>query len=255
MAGDGGNEYWDGRGWSAGSAPPSPRHATAAGASGYPRSVAVLLAVGMIGLLGATAALAFYALGSQFPTGGDVAALASPAPSPSPTPTPTSLPSTKPTARPVPVKKAQPAPAPAPRPAARLTANLFGTYCPVARIGDTACWRGGLTNTGPRIGRLAMIFVIGGGYTNWFTTHSGPALSGFYTTAGCTIDAANARILCGAVPPGASVAAYLDGDVSKAGTFNYAVKFADISSGQVVYIDLNPDGTKQTVAWRESIVA
>ena len=248
------HEFWDGRRWTADAGAASPRHtATDPGGGGYPRSVVLMLAVGMTGLLAATAVLGFYALGSQFPAGGAVAAVTSPAASPSPTPTQSSSPT--PTAKAVPAKKTQPAPAaaPAPRPAAPLTARLSGSYCPVMRIGDTACWHGGLTNTGPRIGRLAMIFVVGGGYTNWFTTHAGPSLSGFYTTAGCTVDAANARILCGAVPSGGSVSVYLEGDVSKAGVFGYAVKFADISSGRVVYIDQNANGTHQVVSWSETI--
>jgi hypothetical protein len=210
-----------------------------------------MLAIGMTGLLAATAVLGFYALSSQFPDGGVAAAVTSPAPSASPSPTHLSSPT--PAVKSPPATKAQPAAAPAPRPAAPLTARLSGSYCPVIRIGDTACWHGGLTNTGPRIGRLAMILVIGGGYTNWFATHAGPSLSGFYTTPGCTVDAANARILCGAVPSGGSVSVYLEGDVSKAGAFSYAVKFADISSGRIVYIDQNANGTHQVVSWSETI--
>ena len=249
------NEYWDGRGWVTG-ALPSPRQSAAnARGTGHPRSVAFMLAIGMTGLLAATALLGFYALFKQYPDNGAVAAVTSPGPSPSPSPTPKASAAPTPAAMATPPKKTQPTAAPAPRAPAPLTARLSGSYCPVIRVGDTACWHGGLTNTGPRIGRLAMIFVVGGGYTNWFTTHAGPSLSGFYTTAGCTVDAANARILCGAVPAGASVSVYLDGDVSKAGAFSYAVKFADISSGGVVYIDQNPNGTHQVVSWSESIIA
>jgi hypothetical protein len=134
-----------------------------------------------------------------------------------------------------------------------LTADLGGEYCPVAHLNSTACWRGSLVDTGPRIGKLALIFVTGGGYTNWFTTHKNPALSGFYTTAGCVLDVAHARMLCDAVFPGGDVTVYLIGDTSKRGTFHYAVKFADVSSGTPVYIDQNPDGTHQIVSWYEKI--
>jgi hypothetical protein len=136
-----------------------------------------------------------------------------------------------------------------------LTAELGGEYCPVAHVNQTACWRGTLVNTGPQIGKLAMTFVTGGGYTNWFSTHSSPALSGFYTTPGCVLDISHARMLCGAVPRGGHVTVYLSADTSKAGTFHYAVKFADVSYGTPDYIDQNPDGTHRIVAWTESIIA
>jgi hypothetical protein len=134
-----------------------------------------------------------------------------------------------------------------------LTAQLGGEYCPVAHVNNTSCWHGSLTDTGPRIGKLALIFVSGGGYTNWFTTHSNPALSGFYTTAGCDLDVPSARMVCGSVAPGGEITVYLIGDTTKRGTFHYAVKFADISSGTPVYVDQNPDGTHQVVSWYEKI--
>ena len=98
-----------------------------------------------------------------------------------------------------------------------------------------------------------MTFVVGGGYTNWFSTHSGSALSGFYTTAGCALDVSHARILCGAVPSGGTVSVYLSGDTTKTGTYQYAVKFADLSYSTPDYIDQNPDGTHRVVSWYESI--
>ncbi len=138
-------------------------------------------------------------------------------------------------------------------PALPLTAQLGGSYCPVAHLNNTACWRGNVVDTGPRIGKLALIFVTGGGYTNWFTTHSNPALSGFYTTAGCDLDVPNGRMVCGSVQQGEEVTVYLMGDTTKRGTFHYAVKFADISSGSPVYIDQLANGTHQVVSWYEKI--
>ncbi len=134
-----------------------------------------------------------------------------------------------------------------------LTAELDGEYCPVAHLNKTACWRGSLLDTGPRIGKLALIFVTGGGYTNWFATHTNPMLSGFYTTPGCELDVPHGRMLCDSVAPGGSISVYLVGDTSKRGTFHYAVKFADVSSGSPVYVDQNPDGTHQVVSWYERI--
>jgi hypothetical protein len=134
-----------------------------------------------------------------------------------------------------------------------LTADLGGEYCPVAHLNNTACWHGSLVDTGPRIGKLALIFVTGGGYTNWFTTHKNPALSGFYTSPGCELDVPHGRMVCDSVSPGAGVTVYLMGDTSRRGTFHYAVKFADVSSGVPVYIDQNPDGTHRVVSWYERI--
>ena len=44
---------------------------------------------------------------------------------------------------------------------------------------------------------------------------------------------------------------YLGGDVTTRGTFNYAVKFADISSGSPLYVNQHADGTHDIVSWRE----
>jgi len=100
-----------------------------------------------------------------------------------------------------------------------------------------------------------MIFTIGGGYTNWFSTHEGHMLSGFFTTRGCTVDPAHARIVCGSVASRGTVSVYLVGGVSKVGLYHYGVKFADISSGRAVYIDQHPNGTHDVIAWTEAIIA
>src|SRR6266704_1916561 len=58
-------------------------------------------------------------------------------------------------------------------------------------------------------------------------------------------------MVCGAVPTGGQVSVYLSAETSKAGTFHYAVKFADISGGTTVYVDQKSDGTHQIVSWSE----
>jgi hypothetical protein len=78
-------------------------------------------------------------------------------------------------------------------------------------------------------------------------------LSGFYTSAGCEVDAAHAQIVCGAVGAGQEVDVYLGGDVTTRGTFTYGVKFADISGPTPVYVNQHPDGTHEDVEWREVI--
>jgi hypothetical protein len=138
-------------------------------------------------------------------------------------------------------------------PAAPLTGEIGGDYCPVSHHNDAACWKGSFLNTGPVIRKLALIFVVGGGYEDWFVHHANGTLSGFYTTAGCDVEAANSRIVCGAVGPGGHLDVYLGGDVTTRGTFTYAVKFADISAGSPVYVNQHPDGTHDVVSWTEVI--
>ena len=60
-------------------------------------------------------------------------------------------------------------------------------------------------------------------------------------------------MVCCAVPTGGQVGVYLSADTSKAGTFHYAMKFADISGGTTVHVDQKSDGTHQIVSWSEVI--
>ena len=134
-----------------------------------------------------------------------------------------------------------------------LTAQLAGEYCPVAHPGDAACWKGSLVNTGPSIGKLAMIFVTDPPYSDWFAHHANGTLSGFYTSSGCDVGPTHSRIICGAVSSNERIEVYLGGDVTTRGTFNYAVKFADISLGSPLYVNQHADGTHDIVSWREVI--
>ena len=68
------------------------------------------------------------------------------------------------------------------------------------------------------------------------------------------MDASNARMLCGQVRTGQQIEVDLMGDVSKKGTFLYAVKFSDVAGSTPVYVDQNPDGTHRVVSWVERIV-
>ena len=146
-----------------------------------------------------------------------------------------------------------PSPSTSPPIALPLTADLGGDYCPVAHPNDAACWKGSLLNTGPVVRTLALIFVVGGGYDDWFAHHANGTLSGFYTTAGCDVDPANHQMVCGSVGAGGRIDVYLGGDVTTRGTFHYAVKFADISSGSPVYVNQHSDGTHDVVSWTEVI--
>jgi hypothetical protein len=96
-----------------------------------------------------------------------------------------------------------------------------------------------------------MIFVNGGPYIDWLTNHPNGRLSAALSSDGCQLDAAQSRIVCGAVAPKGTVSAYMQGVVSTAGTFRYAVKFADISSGSAVYVNQRLDGTHEVVSWTE----
>src|SRR5260370_9598206 len=99
-----------------------------------------------------------------------------------------------------------PSPSSLPPVALPLTAELGGEYCPVAHPNDAACWKGSLLNTGPVIRKLALIFVVGGGYDDWFAHHANRTLSAFYTTPGCNVDAAHHQMVCASVLAGGRVA-------------------------------------------------
>jgi hypothetical protein len=144
-------------------------------------------------------------------------------------------------------------PAPSFAPDAPLTANLGTDYCPVAHPGDTSCWKGTFTNSGPAIGRLAVMFVRGGPYTDWLANHPNGMLSKSLSTKSCLLEAWHSRIVCGSVAPNAQVVAYMLGSVSVTGTYTYAVKFADISSGEPVYVNQRPNGAPAATTWTETI--
>ena len=253
-AGSQGSEYWDGGAWISPNSPPADKaqlqHAGAMRApSAYPRWVVALTTAAMLVVLASVASISAFVLSKDTPAPTSLVATGGPTPTSSP-PGPTSRPTASATAKPavaVPTKR------PVAAPVRKLTGTLGGQYCPVAYLNQNACWHGTLANTGPRIGKLAFIFVVGGGYTNWFATHSSPALSGFYTTPGCVLDAAHSRMVCGAVATGGRASVYISADTSKTGTFRYAVKVADISGGTTVYVDQNSNGTHQVISWSEVI--
>jgi hypothetical protein len=134
-----------------------------------------------------------------------------------------------------------------------LTARLGGEFCPVLHPGDGACFKTSFTNTGPAIGRLAMIFVVGGRYSDWFVNHPNSRLTEANTSSGCALDASHNRIVCGAVAPRAEVNAQMLGVVVGTGTFKYAVTFADISSGSPVYVNQRLDASHDVVTWTEIV--
>jgi hypothetical protein len=135
-------------------------------------------------------------------------------------------------------------------PDAPLTANIGTDYCPVAHPGDTSCWKGTVTNSGPAIGKLAIMFVSGGPYTDWLANHPNGVLSRNQSTKGCQLQAEHKRIVCGSVAQNGQVVAYMLGNVSVIGTYHYAVKFADISSGSM--INQRADGTHAVAPWSET---
>jgi hypothetical protein len=245
-------EYWDGRGWTRAPASAKAGGEDGGGAPPRTRTFTLVVVIVLFAMLAGVVGLGAYLMSSSQNSGTQNAGLVqtSATPSSAPLSNATAGPTARPSPKPTPTRR--PATVVAPP---KLTATISGTYCPVAVVGQNSCWKGKLLNTGPRIGRLSMTFVTGGGYTNWFKTHSGAALSGFYTSPGCSLNVNTASIVCGAVPHGATVNVYLSADAIAAGTFHYAVKFADISYQPVEYIDQNPDGTHRVVSWYEAIRA
>lgn len=134
-----------------------------------------------------------------------------------------------------------------------LAGRIAGEYCPVLHEGETSCYKVSLTNTGPAIGRLAIIFRVGKPYTDWTANHPHAVLTASMTTQGCSLDAVNSAIVCGSVAPKGEVAAYLQGAVQGTGTFKYAVAFADVSPGAPVFLNQRIDGTYQVLTYTETV--
>lgn len=134
-----------------------------------------------------------------------------------------------------------------------LAGRIAGEYCPVLHDGDTSCFKVSLTNTGPAIGRLAIIFRVGKPYTDWTANHPHAVLAASLTTQGCSLDAVNSAIVCGSVAPKGEVAVYLQGAVQGAGTFKYAVAFADVSPGAPVFLNQRIEGPYQVLTYTETV--
>ena len=134
-----------------------------------------------------------------------------------------------------------------------LAANFAGEYCSVLHEGDPSCFKVSLSNTGPAIGRLAIIFRVGKPYTDWIAHHPHALVATSMTTQGCALDATNSAMVCGPVGPKGEVAVYLQGVVQGTGTFKYAVAFADISSGKPVFLNQRIDGAYQVLTYTETV--
>jgi hypothetical protein len=134
-----------------------------------------------------------------------------------------------------------------------LAGNFAGEYCPTLHDGDSSCFKVSLTNTGPAIGRLAIIFRVGKPYADWIEIHPHAMLPPSTTTQGCALDPSNSAIVCGPVAPKGEVAAYLQGLAKGTGTFKYAVAFADISSGTPVFLNQRINGAYQVLTYTETI--
>ena len=134
-----------------------------------------------------------------------------------------------------------------------LAGNFGGEYCPVLHDGDSSCFKVSLTNTGPAIGRLAIIFRVGKPYADWTLHHPHAMLATSMTTQGCALDETNSAIVCGPVGPKGEVAAYLQGIVQGTGIFRFAVAFADVSSGTPVFLNQRIDGAYQVLTYTETV--
>jgi hypothetical protein len=134
-----------------------------------------------------------------------------------------------------------------------LTATITGVSCPVAHVGDPACWKVSFTNTGPAIGNLAMVFVTDPPYSNWFQHHLGATMQATDNAAGCAVEDVHVQVVCGAVPAGAHITIHLIAYIANAGAHTYGVRFGDIASGAFVDVDLASDGTPFVASWKETI--
>jgi hypothetical protein len=134
-----------------------------------------------------------------------------------------------------------------------FTAKISGAACNALHVGDPACWKVTFTNTGPALGNLAMVFVTDPPYSNWFQHHFGAEMAVKDNAAGCSVDNAHLQVDCGAVPAGASITIDLVGYMANVGVHTYAVRFFDISAGQLLDVDMGADGTPFMLTWQETV--
>lgn len=207
--------------------------------------VAALLVLGTVGWVVHSAA------STQTSDDADIAVAASPVPSVAATsPVPTAAPS--------------PAPAATCDPYGACTgsengpfttgyrAYLSGVFQPETPIGGQSRATVMLLNKGQPIGNLAIIFVTApqSGYNNWWTLHKS---IGAVQPTSCKVNNALPGFVCGSIPANGSANVTMTGTATARGTFQYAVKFADIAGGKTAFIDEHADGAHDYVAWGEVV--
>jgi hypothetical protein len=131
-------------------------------------------------------------------------------------------------------------------------AYLSGVFQPETNVGGQSRATIGLLNKGQRIGNLAIIFVTApqSGYANWWTLHRSV---GVVQPTSCKVNSSLPGFVCGAIAVNGSANVTMVGTATTAGTYQYAVKFADIAGGKTAYIDEHADGAHDYVAWGEIV--
>jgi hypothetical protein len=151
----------------------------------------------------------------------------------------------------------QPTVSPAASPSSTIvrpfTAQIQGAPCPVAHVGDPACWKGTFTNTGPAITDLVLIVQTDPPYASWFEHHFGAAMAAGDNSAGCSVDTVHLQIDCGPVPEAGHITIHLVGYIANVGAHTYGVRFVNTASGTRYDVNLNPDGGPFILSWTESI--
>jgi hypothetical protein len=131
-------------------------------------------------------------------------------------------------------------------------AYLSGVFQPETPIGGKSRATVMLLNKGQGIANLAIIFVTApqSGYSNWWTLHRS---IGLMQPTTCKLNSSLPGFVCGSVPANTSANVTMVGIATTPGTFQYAVKFADIAGGKTAYIDEHADGARDYVAWSEVV--
>jgi hypothetical protein len=168
-------------------------------------------------------------------------------------------------ASPLPTSSASPAPAATCDPYGACTgsengpfttgyrAYLSGVFLPETPVGGQSRATVMLLNKGQAIGNLAIIFVTSpqSGYSNWWALHKS---IGAVQPTTCKVNNTLPGFVCGSIAPNGSANVTMVGTATTPGTFQYAVKFADIAGGKTAYIDEHADGAHDYVAWAEVVV-
>lgn len=129
------------------------------------------------------------------------------------------------------------------RSAPPLTATVDGTATTQTTVGGPAHLTVTVTNTGPAIPHLGLVFLKG---DKWYDHHV------ITDGAGCTIDRNHNAFDCGDLAVGATAKFAIVGVAKDAGNFQYEVAFEELVP-PFDFINNHPNGA-DTLTWSEAIV-
>jgi hypothetical protein len=124
----------------------------------------------------------------------------------------------------------------------RFTATVDTSATANAVVGGKAQLLVKVTNTGPAIPQLGLVFTSA---DKWYDHHT------ISDAGGCAVDAGPSAFRCGDLPAGASVSFLIVGVAKDAGTFHYELVLRELVQ-PFDYVNDHPDGA-DAQTWDETI--